>query len=99
MDLPEKCGFPYLLKEILASIHPPLSGSCGEERDILERIKHQGSLMDVYEQKSASNLDTFYHMASSGKIAVIGIQTGIVHGPIFCLLATRCLCGKCVGLH
>lgn len=55
--------------------------------------------MDVYEQKSASNLDTFYHMASSGKIAVISIQTGIVHGPIFCLLATRCLCGKCVGLH
>lgn len=55
--------------------------------------------MDVYEQKSASNLNTFYHMASSGKITVIGIQAGSVHRPISCKLATRWLCGKSVGLH
>lgn len=99
LGLPKQCGFPYLLKEILASIHPPLGCSCGEEWDILERIQHQGSLMDVYEQKSASNLNTFYHMASNGKITVIGIRAGSERKPIPAPLATRCPCGKRVRLR
>lgn len=45
--------------------------------------------MDVYEQKSASNLNTFYHMASNGKITVIGIRAGSERKPISCCLGYK----------
>lgn len=57
--------------------------------------------MDVYEQKSATNPNTFYHMEGSGKITVIGIQADRVHSFISCSLTTRCLllemCGFALG--